>query len=299
MHQTAKCHPHPPPPPPHLEANTRLFKAKWQTSSMDALLIYQTGIYQWKTTALYRYEKKKKSKKYPPFQIRYFLIERKVAINLMILELWNIWLPRVLNTKIWVPIPSQHSNLGTYRTQQSNLGTRTYSTLKFEYLLNTQIWLPTGTQLSNLGTYSTLKLFTVKNSHRWSWIAKPLGYCGVWALMHEMAWGLGRTNRLFGCGVGRERVVARHQAVCLFITALIHIQYGYLLHPRQHRINDYMYASYGTTLKIHSVKKCDPRDKYSLFFSVFRIHAILVWIRIRILLFSSLTFKMPTKKLFV
>ncbi len=31
---------------------------------------------------------------------------------------------------------------------------------------------------------------------------------------------------------------------------------------------------------------------------MFRIHEILVWIRIRILLFSSLTFKMPAKNLF-
>ncbi len=154
--------------------------------------------------------------------------------------------PYLLNTQIWVP--TQHSNLGTYSTleighpyllntqiwvpvptQLLNLGT--YSTLKFEYyLLNTQIWIPT--QHSNLGTctYSTLKfgyllnpqLLTVKNSHRWSWIAKPLG-------LSMNAWNGLRpgTNQpvVWVCG-GEERVVARPQAVCLFITALIRtVQY--------------------------------------------------------------------------
>jgi hypothetical protein len=38
-----------------------------------------------------------------------------------------------------------------------------------------------------------------------------------------------------------------------------------------------------------------PKGKTVMLEPVFRIHDILVWIRIRILLFSSLTFKMPAK----
>jgi hypothetical protein len=87
----------------------------------------------------------------------------------MILELFVY----LLNTQIWVPIPTQHANLSTYSTikfgwymlstqiwvlppEHSNLGT--YSILKFGYLLNTQIWVPVPTQHTNLGTgtYSTL-----------------------------------------------------------------------------------------------------------------------------------------------
>jgi hypothetical protein len=83
----------------------------------------------------------------------------------------------LLDTQIWVP--TQHSNLGTRTystlkfgylvpTQHSNLGT--YSTLKFEYyryryLLNTQIWVPT--QHPNLGTYSTLKFGYLLNTEIW------------------------------------------------------------------------------------------------------------------------------------
>ncbi len=160
----------------------------------------------------------------------------------------KIWVP-TQHSNLNTTVPSQQSNLGTYSTLKfgyllnAQIWVPTYSTLKFGYLLNTQIWVPTystlkfgylyllnsqiwvPTQHSNLGTctYSTLKfvyllntqLFTAKNSHRWSWIAKRLGYCGVWALMHEMAWGLGRTNRLFGLDGGEGGLLDIKPSACL------------------------------------------------------------------------------------